>query len=71
MIKFDKEKYIEIIKSKGLPAALTALHHDLDLLENTTFEGRAGWQPEMWNAMHAMRDFSRDLWDQRYTDNVT
>lgn len=63
MLKFDREKYIRIAKTEGAEKALTALHRDVEKMEKTTFEGEKGWQPEDWQALHGVRDFSRELWD--------
>ena len=62
MIQFDREKYIRIMRSEGVNAALTALHLDTERLELETFEGEKGYQPEMWNDLNQIRDFSRELW---------
>ena len=58
-----KQKYFEILKSKGLATALTTLHRDYERLENQSFEGIKGYQPQMWENLKPMRDFSRELWD--------
>ena len=63
MINFDKEKYIRILKTDGLSAAITALHLDQERFEFETFEGSKGYQPEMWKDMEKVREFSRELWN--------
>lgn len=63
--QFDREKYLMILKAEGLPAALTALHKDIERLEFETFEGREGWQPEIFEQLKQIRDFSRELWDSQ------
>jgi hypothetical protein len=62
MIQLDREKYIRILRSEGVNAALTALHADTDFMELETFEGEKGFQPEMWNDLEKVRNFSRELW---------
>jgi hypothetical protein len=66
MLKLDKEKYLQIMKSQGLSAALTTLHNDTNVLEIESFEGQKGWQPELYEYLKEVRDFSRDLWNRRY-----
>jgi len=63
MFQIDREKYIEIMRTHGLDAALTALHIDKDEWEFETFEGSQGYQRELWDALFAVREFSRELWD--------
>jgi hypothetical protein len=60
---FDKEKYLRILKSEGITAALTTLHKDTTGWEYQSFEGEKGYQPEMWEALNQVREFSRELWD--------
>jgi hypothetical protein len=60
---FDRAKYLSILQSEGLSAALTVLHHDIEQLEYDTFEGQGGWKPEEFEKLKAIRDFSRELWD--------
>jgi hypothetical protein len=62
-LKFDKEKYMRILQSEGVSAALTALHHDTIGWEYEAFEGEKGYQPEMWKDIQQVRDFSRELWE--------
>lgn len=60
----DREKYLQIFKAQGLSAALTALHIDQERAEFETFEGEAGWQPEMFKGLlEEYHTFSRELWD--------
>ena len=63
VIKFDKEKYRQILKSQGIAAALTALHKDKNEWEFVTFEGDKGYQRGMWDDLQEVRDFSIELWD--------
>ena len=58
----DRAKYIEILKADGLPAALTALHRDSEIMEFETFEGEGGYKPEMYKFLEEVRTFSRELW---------
>jgi hypothetical protein len=60
---FDREKYIRILKAEGISSALTQLHHDTTEWEHESYEGRKGYQPEMWEALEGVRKFSRELWD--------
>ena len=60
---FSKEKYIHIMEAEGISAALTQLHHDTIRWEHEAFEGREGYQPQMWGVLHQVRDFSRELWE--------
>jgi hypothetical protein len=61
--QFDREKYIHIMRSEGVGAALTALHLDTERWEVETFEGDKGWQPEMFKDLEGVREFSRELWE--------
>lgn len=63
MLPIDKEKYIQIARSQGANAAITRLHLDTDLIENESFEGKKGWDPELFEQIKKIRDFSRELWD--------
>jgi hypothetical protein len=58
----DRAKYIEILKADGLPAALTALHRDSEVMEFDTFEGPDGYQPAKYAFLEEVRTFSRQLW---------
>jgi hypothetical protein len=60
---FDKEKYMRIVKSEGVPAALTRLQADTMAWEHQAFEGKAGYDPVMWEELHKVREFSRALWE--------
>jgi hypothetical protein len=61
-IKLDRAKYIEILNSEGLSAALTALHRDSERMEFETFEGRDGFKPQLFEYLDEVRAFSRELW---------
>ncbi len=63
MEKFDKNKYLGILKSQDLHTALTVLHQDMWNIEFDTFEGQEGWQPKKWDSLTQMRQFSRELWE--------
>lgn len=67
MFKIDREKYISLAKESGLSAAITALHHDTKEWEFETFEGQAGYQPEMLKVLESVREFSRELWTLNQT----
>ena len=64
MLALDKQKYLQILETLGLAAALTTLHRDRDALEFETFEGREGWNRENWAEMIDINQFSRELWDR-------
>ena len=61
----DREKYLELFHAEGLSAAITQLHLDTERLEHETFEGREGWQPELFEYLKQVREFSRELWGKR------
>ena len=61
---FQPEKYLRTLKSEGLTAAITSLHHDMEQWDQFTFEGREGYQPEIWQEIARARQFSRELWDR-------
>ena len=61
--RFSKEKYLEIANSQGISKALTQLQKDTIRWEHQAFEGKAGYLPEMWKELHAVREFSRELWE--------
>jgi len=65
MLKFDKQKFLQIAKTQGASSAITALHRELggqSGMEFQAFEGQKGWQPEAWEDIKAVREFSRELW---------
>lgn len=63
MIQINKEKYLEIVRTSGVNAALTKLHQDTNVWEIETFEGDQGYSPEMWKDLEEVRNFSRELWE--------
>lgn len=63
MIHFEKKKYLDLLNSEGVNAALTALHQDTERFENQTFEGPAGYQADSWSKLFEVREFSRELWE--------
>ena len=63
MLPIDKDKYIQIARTEGPNAAITALHKDTNLIEIESSEGKAGWDPELFEQIKKIRDFSRELWD--------
>jgi len=60
---FDREKYLQLFKTRGATEALTLLQKDLIEWEYEAYEGEAGYQPEMWQKLEKVREFSRELWD--------
>ena len=62
-IHLDKERYRAMARAQGAAAALTALHHEMQGWEHETFEGRSGYQPDLWSDLSEVRLFSRELWD--------
>jgi len=63
-LQFDRQKYLDILHSQGLSAALTALHRDQERFEFETFEGIAGYQPEAFLDLQEIHEFSRELWNR-------
>ncbi|MEO7165112.1 MAG: hypothetical protein ABI041_19500 [Bdellovibrionia bacterium] len=61
--EFNREKYLQIAKSQGIGAALTQLQTDTVGWEYEAFEGEKGYQPKEWQALLAVRDFARELWE--------
>lgn len=61
-MQIERAKYLDILHSEGLPAALTALHRDAERLEFETFEGPGGFKPELYAYLEEVRAFSRELW---------
>lgn len=64
--ELDRTKYLKIANERGIPEAITALHHEMWRLENEAFEGREGWKPELFEKLKEYRAFSVELWDRRY-----
>lgn len=64
----DKQKYIEILNSRGLPQALTQLHHDMWTIENECFEGTMGFRPDLYDTLKTYRQFSSELWTLRLAE---
>lgn len=64
MFKLDKEKYLTLLRTQGVNAAITQLHRDTERWEYNTFEGEKGWSPDDWEALKEVRVFSRQLWDE-------
>jgi hypothetical protein len=60
---FDREKYLQILNTEGISAALTTLHKDTIGWEYQSFEGEKGYQPQMWEKLNEVREFSRQLWE--------
>lgn len=61
---FDREKYLRMVQSQGVDAALTQLHKDTVEWEVESFEGPKGWNPEQWQVLQdEVRSFSRELWE--------
>jgi hypothetical protein len=61
--KFNREFYLSIAQSEGIPAALTRLQSDAMKWEYQTFEGPEGYQPKAWDALNEVREFARELWE--------
>ena len=64
--QFNQEKYDQILTESGLSAALTQIQNDLKRLEQECFEGKDGYQPEVYEEMKKYRKYSEKLWAQRY-----
>jgi hypothetical protein len=67
MLTIDREKYLEIAKNDGISAAITTLHLDTERMEFETFEGQAGYRPELFEHLKKVREFSCELWNQVLT----
>lgn len=59
----DREKYFELVRTRGLHAALTELHREKEQLEFVTFEGDKGYRPDLWKKVQEYCEFSRELWN--------
>jgi hypothetical protein len=62
MLRLEKEKYLKILADQGASAAITALHHDTEKMEQYTFEGQEGYDPKNVEFLEGVREFSRELW---------
>jgi hypothetical protein len=65
----NKQKYLELLRSEGLSAAITQLHLDTNNWEIDSFEGPDGYKPKQYDALAQVREFSRELWDLAMTEN--
>lgn len=63
----DRDYYVSILNTKGLSAALSELHHQMEKIEQDCFEGTAGYRPELFEKLVDYRDFSRELWNLNHT----
>jgi hypothetical protein len=63
MATLNRQKYLDLVQSQSISAALTALHRDMAIVEYQAFEGNRKHEPEMLDQLNAMRDFSRELWE--------
>lgn len=63
MLHIDKQRYLDLMRTDGVNAALTELHKDTNVWEIETFEGDQGYSPEMWKDLEEVRTFSRELWE--------
>lgn len=68
--KFDREKYLNLYKTRGAAEALTTLQNDTVKWEYEAFEGKEGYNPEMWEELEKVRTFSRELWDMDLREPV-
>jgi hypothetical protein len=66
--KFNREKYLELVRAQGVSAVITQLQHDIRMLEDEAFEKEPGWQPDLWEEMKKYRDFSAEVWDLRMNE---
>ncbi len=64
MLKFERQKYLQILETQGINAALTALHRDTERLEYDSFEGEQGYQPQKFEDLTPVREFARQLWER-------
>ncbi len=44
----DREKYVKILREKGLSQAISDLHHEIWEIEQECFEGSGGYNPEIY-----------------------
>ncbi len=61
----DRQKYLSLAKSEGVHTALTQLHQEMNEIEYESFEGSAGYQPELYDSLAAFRKLSAEIWDLR------
>jgi len=66
---FERDKYLQIVKTQGLTTAVSTLHHDLWETEYRCFESQTGYDPVIWKQLNEMRQFSRELWDMKFKTN--
>ncbi len=62
--RIEKDKYLQIAQTQGVPEALTQLHHRMIQWELEAFEGEKGYQPQLWKELEQFREFSRELWEK-------
>ncbi len=62
---FDKEKYVQLAKDSGLPAALTLLHRDLNEFERQAYNGDKTEMAARREEIFQIRKFARDLWEAK------
>jgi len=63
MAQLNRQKYLDIVQTQGISAALTTLHRDMAIVEYQAFEGNRKTEPELLEQLNSMRDFSREIWD--------
>ena len=64
MKSFNREKYLRILESEGINAAVTQLHKDMWTIEFDCFEGPKGYQPGIFEELKKYRALSIELWDK-------
>ena len=62
VLAFDRQKYLNLLKTEGYPKALTVLHKDMEAVEYQSFEGDMKHEDELHARHDEMRAFSRQLW---------
>jgi len=62
-IDIDREKYFRTLKERGLSAALSDLHGEMEEIEQECFNTPDGYRSEIWEDLKKFRDFSRELWE--------
>lgn len=68
--RIDKDFYINLAQKNGASAAITQLHKETEKLENESFEGTKGYQPELVAYLNEVREFSRELWQLSLEKNI-
>jgi hypothetical protein len=63
-LEFNRQKYLNILKTEGYAVAISTLHRDMERVEYQSFEGDMKFETELHRMHDEMRSFSRELWRQ-------